>query len=79
MPLQGAAPFAQVDPHRTGHAARADADMAVETPVLGGNDRVFQMGRHGLRCHHPTELIPAPCKDTAFVIQQRHRTPRTSI
>ena len=79
MALQRAAPFAQVDPHRTRNPARAKAKVPEEPFVFRRHNRVFQMRRDGFAGYSAAELITAPGKDRAFFIKQRDRSARAPI
>ena len=79
MALKRPAPFAQVDPNGRRDAPWADAEMAVETPVLSRDNRIAQMGRHAVGGYHAAELIPAPRKDIAFAVEQGDRSARAPI
>jgi hypothetical protein len=77
MPLQRAAPFAQVDPDRPGDAARADAQMAVEPPVLGRHDGVDQMRARRVGVITPPNWSPRQAKTlpsrSSMVTEPRER------
>ena len=63
---------AQVGQRRPRRAAQVDAEVPVEAPVLGRDDRVHQVRRHLVRDRDP-ELLPAPGEGVAVGVDQRHR------
>jgi hypothetical protein len=69
MPLQRAAPLAQVDPDRPRDAARTDAEMAVEPAILRRDDRVDEMRAGRVGIDHAAELVAAPGKDVAVPVE----------
>ena len=71
--LERATAFAQVDANRTQNAPRRHAEMPEIALVLGRHHRVAQMRRYGFRRHEPAELVAAPGKDIALVVQHRDR------
>ena len=76
--LQRAAAVGHVDADRAGDAARADAQMAVEAPVLGRDHGLFQDGGD-LVGGHRTEGLAAPGKDAAVAVQHRHRAAGAAV
>ena len=46
MPLQRAAPFAEVDPHRTGNTTWAETEMPVKPPIFRRDDGVLEIRRN---------------------------------
>ncbi len=74
-----AATFAKVDAHRTGYAARRQAEVAVEALVFRRDDRVLEIGRDGVRSDLAAELLAAPGKDGAVPIEQGDRSPSASV
>ncbi len=79
MPAERPAPFAQVDPYRAGHAARADPEMAIKPLVLGRHHGVLEMLADGLGRDLAAELIPAPGKHVTLPVQQGHRPTRPPV
>jgi hypothetical protein len=79
MPLQRAAPLAQVDPDRPGDAARADAEMAIEPLVLRRHDRVDQMRAGRVGVDHAAELVAAPGEDVAVPVEHGDRPARPGV
>ncbi|MPL60708.1 hypothetical protein SDC9_06269 [bioreactor metagenome] len=71
--LERAAPLTQVDRDRRGDAARRDAEVLVEAPVLGGDDGVAQVGRDVLGGDLAAEGLAAPGEDFAAAVEQRDR------
>ena len=61
--LERPAPLGHVDPDRRGDAAGRDPEMAVEAAILGGYDRVAQIGRDIFRGDLAAEGLAAPGKD----------------
>ena len=57
------APLAQIDADGAGDAARADAEVLVETLVLGGDDGMEQERRDGVGVDLPAESLATPGKD----------------
>ena len=64
---------AQVGQRRAGGAAHVDAEMPVEAPVLGRDDRVDQMRAHVLGPGHAVLLAP-PGEGVAPGVDQRDRS-----
>ncbi|KKM74615.1 hypothetical protein LCGC14_1398530, partial [marine sediment metagenome] len=74
-----AAPLTEVDAYRRCDATRADAEVSVEAPVFGSDDRVLEVLGDRFRCDHAAKLIPAPGKDIAFAVQHGDRAARAAI
>ena len=79
MAFQRAAPLAQVDADGARDAARADAQMAVEAPVLGRHHGVDEMRTGRVGVDHAAELVAAPGKDVAVPVEHRHRAARAGV
>ena len=79
MAFKRPATLAHIDPNGARDATWADAQMAIETPVFGGNHGIGQMRAHRIGVDHPAKLLTAPGKDIAVAVQHRDRTPRAGI
>ncbi len=74
-----AAPFGDVDADGAGDAARADAEMAVEALVLGGDDGVLQDRCDGGGVDLAAELLAPPGEDLAVAVEQGHRAAGAAV
>ena len=61
-----------VDEQRARRALQVDAEVPVEAAVLGGDDRVDEVGRDVLGAGD-AELLPAPGEGLAVGVDERHR------
>ncbi len=65
-------PGADIGDHGAGQPKRVDPEMTVEAPVLGGQHRLDEMGRHGADRNLIAPIGPAPGELIAMHIENGH-------